>query len=99
MTDKIKNFLDIENKLIAFPAKRKMKLYALLYLSTKFEKNKKYTEREFNNILNEWHTFGDPATLRRELYNLMFIGRDPSGRSYWLEEVQPTIEELERKYD
>jgi len=29
----------------------------------------------------------------------MIIGRDPSGKSYWLEEVQPTIEELERKYD
>lgn len=99
MTEKIKNFLDSENRLIAFPAKRKMKLYVLVYLSTKFEKGVKYTEKEFNNILNQWHTFGDPATLRRELYNLMFVGREPSGKSYWLEEVQPTIEDLEGKFD
>ena len=26
-------------------------------------------------------------------------GKYTSGKSYWLEEVQPTIEELERKYD
>lgn len=98
MLDRIKNFLDSENRLISFPAKRKMKLYAILYLSTKFEKNLIYTEKEFNEILNKWHTFGDPATLRRELYNLMFVGREPSGKSYWLEPIQPTIEELERKY-
>lgn len=98
ITDKINNFLDSEKRLIAFPAKRKMKLYALLYLSTKFEKNTVYSEKEFNEILNQWHTFGDPATLRRELFNYRFVNREPSGKSYWLEKVQPTIEELDKKY-
>lgn len=96
--EKLSNFLDSEKRLIAFPAKRKMKLYALLYLSMKFEQNVVYSEKEFNEILNQWHTFGDPTTLRRELYNLKFIDRKPSGESYWLERTQPTIEELEKKY-
>ena len=94
----LKNFLDSENRLVSFPAKRKMKLLALCYLAGKFEKEKKYTEKEVNELLNQWHTFGDPATLRRELYNLRFLDREPSGKSYWLEPVQPTIEDLEKKY-
>ena len=95
----LKNFLDADHKLIQFPAKRKMKLQALFYLASKFDKEKVYTEKEVNDLLNQWHTFGDPATLRRELYNHMFLNREPSGASYWLEPVQPTLEELEKKYE
>lgn len=67
------NFLDEDHKLIRFPAKRKMKLQALFYLASKFEKEKVYTEKEVNDLLNQWHTFGDPTTLRRELYNHMYV--------------------------
>ena len=98
MTEQLKNFLDSEKRLISFPAKRKMKLLALAYLAGKFEKEKKYTEKEVNELLNQWHTFSDPATLRRELYNLRFLDREPSGKAYWLEPVQPSIEDLEKKY-
>ncbi len=94
----IKSFLDGEGRLMAYPAKRKMKLYALIYLSSKIEKNRVYSERELNALLNEWHTFGDPATLRRELYNHRFIDRNADGSEYRLEEIQPTFEELEKKY-
>jgi hypothetical protein len=94
----IKNFLDQNNRLVSFPAKRKMKLHALYYLSTKFEPSKTYSEKEFNDILNQWHTFGDPATLRRELYNHKFIDRETNCRSYWLEEIQPDLAELEKNY-
>ena len=31
-----------------------------------------------------WHTFGDPATLRRALFDCRFLDRDPYGRSYRL---------------
>ena len=98
MTEPLKNFLDSENRLTVFPAKRKMKLLALCYLAGKFEKDRKYTEKEVNELLGKWHTFGDPATLRRELYNHRFLDREPSGKSYWLEPVQPTMEDLEKKY-
>lgn len=90
----LKNFLDADGRLNAFPAKHKMKVYALIFLADKLEKGRVYTEKEINDALNEWHTFGDPATLRRELYNHRFLDRDPSGRSYWLEPVQPAVENL-----
>jgi hypothetical protein len=93
----LKSFLDERNRLTAFPAKRKMKIYALFYLSTKFEPHRTYTEKEFNEILDQWHVFHDPATLRRELYNNRFIDRESDGRSYWLENEQPTVAELEKK--
>ena len=35
LTHILRNFLDADGKLTAFPAKRKMKLYALLYLAQK----------------------------------------------------------------
>ena len=99
MENKLKNFLNDSGQLVLFPAKRKIKNQALLYLSTKFEEDKVYTEKEFNAILNQWHTFGDSATLRRELYNNMFIDREEFGKAYWLEKEQPDIAELEKKYD
>ncbi|MDE7212804.1 MAG: DUF2087 domain-containing protein, partial [Lachnospiraceae bacterium] len=78
----LKNFLDADGRLIQFPAKRKMKLEALAYLAEKFEAGRKYTEKEVNELLLSWHTFHDPATLRRELYNARFLGRDAGGALY-----------------
>ena len=87
----LKNFLDEDGRLIQFPAKRKMKRVALAYLAEKFEPEKRYTEKEVNELLLSWHTFGDPATLRRELYNARFLGRDAGGAIYWLEKVEEEI--------
>lgn len=88
---KVKNFLDSDGRLTVFPSKRKSKIYAMMYLVTKFEVERKYTEKEVNAIINESITFGDPVTLRRELYDYRFLGRDADGREYWLEETQPTL--------
>lgn len=90
----LRNFLDAAGKLTAFPAKRKMKYYALFYLAAKFEAGRDYTEREVNDLLLDWHTFADPATLRRELYNARFLDRSLDGKVYRLGETQPTPEEL-----
>ena len=94
----LKSFLDDKGRLIAYPSKRKMKLYALIYIAEKIEKGRTYTEKEINAVLNSLHTFGDPATLRRELYTHRFLDRDSYGKEYRMEEHQPTIEELEERY-
>ena len=94
LTHILRNFLDAGGKLTAFPAKRKMKLYALLYLARKIPADKDFTEREINDILLDWHTFADPATLRRELYDYGFLDRSADGRVYRLGFSQPTMEEL-----
>ena len=98
MKEILKNFLDEKGRLIAYPSKRKMKLYALIYIAEKIESGRSYTEKEINEILNQWHTFSDPATLRRELYTHRFLDRDSYGKQYRMEEHRPTIEELEARY-
>ena len=94
LTHVLRNFLDRDEKLTAFPAKRKMKIYCLFYLAQKFEEKKDYTEQEINNVLLDWHTFADPATLRRELYDYGFLDRSRDGKIYRLAEKQPTAADL-----
>ena len=56
----------------------------LKYLATQFELGVLYTEREVNALLNQDHTFGDPALLRRELFERGLVDRVPNGSAYWL---------------
>lgn len=95
LINELKNFLDEESKLKAYPTKKKLKILALFYLASKFEKGKRYSEKEVNEILKSWHTFEDWAMLRRDLYDNWFFGREPSGSVYWLEEKQPTFESFD----
>lgn len=80
----LENFLDESGRLVRFPAKRAMQQEALQYLAGKFQRGRAYTEREVNDLLNQWHVFHDPATLRRELYDHRFLNRDPYGTAYEL---------------
>lgn len=88
--DELKNFLDGEGRLKSYPSKSKQKLYALFYLAAKFEAGVRYTEKEVNHILKNWHNFEDWAMLRRDMYDKGFFGRELNGTVYWLEDVQPT---------
>ena len=74
----LKNFLDEQGRLKAFPAKRKLQLCAVEYLAERLEPGQ-YTEREINDLLRRWHTFNDPETLRRELYENRFLNRKRDG--------------------
>ncbi|HHT53931.1 MAG TPA: DUF2087 domain-containing protein [Clostridiales bacterium] len=91
LTYELRNFLDGEGRLKIYPAKQKYKILSLFYLASKFKAGRIYTEKEVNLILNQWHTFGDWAMLRRELYDKGFLCRKPDCTAYWLEEKQPTI--------
>lgn len=90
----LRNFLDGDGKLKSFPAKRKMKVCALIYLARFFEPERDFTEAQINDILLDHHTFADPATLRRELYEYHFLDRSRDGKVYRLARSQPTVDEL-----
>ncbi|MCL2003793.1 MAG: DUF2087 domain-containing protein [Oscillospiraceae bacterium] len=89
--DKIANFIDAEGRLKAYPSKRKRQIFSLYYLASKFEPGKRYTEKQINQILQDWHTFGDWAMLRRDLYEGRFLNREKDCSFYWLEDLQPTL--------
>jgi len=82
--NEISQFLDEEGRLTALPGKKTKRLVALNYLASKFDPSKTYNEVEVNELLKEWHTFGDWALLRRELYIARFINRNTSGSEYTL---------------
>lgn len=94
LTEKLKSFLDEEGRLRQWPSKRKKQLLALFYLASKFEQGVIYTEKEVNELLEQWHSFEDWSLMRRELFDGGFLGREPSGAAYWLEENQPMPEGL-----
>jgi PTH1 family peptidyl-tRNA hydrolase len=81
--ESLKNHLDVEGRLKWWPSKRSKQLVALDYLSTKFEAGKTYSENDVNTLLNQWHTFGDPALLRRELFDDGQLNRQLDGSEYW----------------
>jgi hypothetical protein len=63
--------------------KGKFQKLVLEYLASKFEVAIFYTEKEVNALLNVHHTFGDPAMLRRELFESGLIDRKRDGSAYW----------------
>lgn len=91
-------FLDGQRRLTALPAKNKKKLVALWYLAQKIEPERVYAESEINDILDEWTTFHDPATLRRELYNKHLLDRTADCKSYWKEEDIPAVADFIARY-
>ncbi|MEZ4623137.1 MAG: DUF2087 domain-containing protein [Caldilineaceae bacterium] len=57
----------------------------LAYLITKFSIEERYTEAAVNALLNEWHTYDDPAYLRRSLIDMGLLKRTNDGAQYWRE--------------
>ena len=66
---KLKGYLNSEGQLTQWASKkhRQKQLLMLAYIAEHFDAQKTYTELEVNAIINQWHTFGDHALLRREL--------------------------------
>lgn len=94
----LKKFLDADGRVARWPTRKGDRLVGqqlvLEYLITKFEPHRTYTEREINDILRQWHTFEDWATLRREMFERRMLGRTPDGRQYWVvrdESVEPAV--------
>ena len=82
----LEGYLDEEGKFSQFPGKKQKKKQFLMleYLAEKFTAGKKYTEREVNEILNQYHSFNDPATLRRLMFGSRLLNRTLDGKAYWL---------------
>ena len=79
----LRPFLDRNGLVTTWPAKQKAQEAVLAYLSTKFVNGETYTEAQVNALLNQWHTYGDPAYLRRELVDRGYLKRTNDGGRYW----------------
>ncbi len=80
---------DAHGRLVRLPNKLSVQQLCCWALWTGFAVRRKYTEKEVNTLLNAAHTFGDPATLRRELVNMKLLGRLSDCSQYWKEPQRP----------
>ena len=78
--EKLINELD---KIVRWPKKPSDKEMVITYLSTKFDYENKYTEKEVNTIIDKYHLFDDVALLRRELVSRKMLSRRDDGSEYW----------------
>ena len=81
------NFTDADGRIISFPAQRKKYMVLLRYVVRAFEMEKRYTEKQVNEILARYNE--DTADLRRSLIDSRMMARESGGSAYWrLEENQ-----------
>ena len=94
IVSELKSFLDEDMRLTGLPAKRKKQMLGLYLIADQLPTDGEWSERELNAVLNTLHTFGDPAMIRRELFELGWLDRDPYGRRYTVRPDRPGFEEF-----
>ncbi len=70
-----------DGSLKTIPAQRKKLEAVLRHIVKAFEPNKRYTEKQVNEILKKYHE--DTASLRRELVGYKLMNREGGGGDYW----------------
>ncbi|MBC8057519.1 MAG: DUF2087 domain-containing protein [Rhizobiales bacterium] len=83
---------DARGVLERWPHKHSVQRLALWVLWTHFEARRVYTERQVNALLNAWHVYGDPATLRRELVGMKLLARKSDCSEYRKLAARPNAE-------
>ena len=72
-----------EDKIIRWPKKAIEKEFILEYISKKFIPNRKYSEKEINQIIIENILFEDYVLIRRELIERGYLNRTKDCKEYW----------------
>jgi hypothetical protein len=83
---------DAAGRLERWPQKLSIQRLALWVLWTRFDGRRVYSESEVNAVLRAWHTYGDHATLRRELVDHRLMSRLSDCSEYRKLLVQPDAE-------
>ncbi len=82
---KLSGYYNPAGELAQYPSKRPMRILALIEIAGKFDLEKRYTEKEVNEIIKESIAFGDIELVRREMFQYKLIGRLRDGSQYWAE--------------
>ena len=79
---KVLSQFDDRGRLVRWPRKFSLQRLAVWVLWAQFDGSRVYSEREVNDIIRRWHTWGDHATLRRELINHRLLTRKSDCSEY-----------------
>lgn len=74
----------LDGPLDSFPSKEKRKIIVLQQIMNRFDRTKKYTEKEVNEILKKIHA--DYVTIRRYLIEYGFMDRNKDCTEYWVKQ-------------
>lgn len=88
---KLDNYYDSEGRLIQYPSKRPMRIIVLIKITEQMDANRKYTEKEINEIIRLNIAFSDIELIRREMFQYKLIGRLRDGSEYWVENDWRTV--------
>jgi hypothetical protein len=83
---------DTAGRLMRWPTQFSVQQQALWALWVRLPAKRDMSEADVNRYLTRYNTFGDFATLRRELVNAKFLWRTIDGRTYRKEARQPNTE-------
>jgi len=93
-TERLLRFFDAEGRLVRRPSKLGERTVCLWVVWSRLPAGTVENEEAFNQRLNALHTYGDHATLRRELCDLGLVRRTPDGREYRRVEAPPPADAL-----
>lgn len=85
LPEELHRFVDRDGLVTLWPRRERDREAVLDYLVNKLRRNHLYNEAQVNEVLNQWHTFQDPANMRRQLVDYGYLGRTSSGDRYWRE--------------
>lgn len=83
LMQELKDYLDSENRLKAWPCRRKHRNLALEYIASMFETGRSYSVQEVNSIINQLHSFDQAAMLRGELFENGLLDCTSDGSEFW----------------
>lgn len=82
LVEKAARHFDAKGRLQRWPARESQAVLCLFVLWSRIPAGVSFTEREISELLDEWHTFGDYALLRRALVDYGLMSRTVDGRKY-----------------
>lgn len=89
---RLSRFFDEKGKLLHWPGKASWRIPCLWVLWSRLPARQPMSEQQLNKQLMENHVFGDPALLRRELFDNRMVTRTADCREYRRIECRPSAE-------
>ena len=77
----LKTYLDSDARIAQLPTNHRKLAVVLRYLAEQFETDRKYSEKEVNEIISSLNE--DVSGLRRDLISYHYLDRKPDGSAYW----------------
>ena len=92
--EKVLRHFDDAGTMIRWPSKTNHQTLCLWVIWSRIPADQRFSEREMNQFINESHSFGDHALLRRSMIDAHMLTRTPDGRLYRRIEKKPDPDAL-----